>query len=295
MRFLAKTWPQIIWISALSNEDRVKGLSLHRTITSTAGIIAPLISAYIITYFGGLGSADNIRPLFLMQFVVSIITFVLLVTQLKEVSFTRKESKTSVFNYFFNVLNEVPGLKFLLLRQIVQTLISHMRMPFSGIYMVDVKGATALILGWRGTVSTAIVVLLSIPAGRLADRFGRRKTAYYSRIFGWAAILITIFTPLKHPEYLIIASFLQGIQSALFIGWTAFNQEYIPLEIRGRWNGLSMLSHGIIGTIAPILGGLIWNMNPDYIWWINLFGDALLVLPLMILIPDIKKRTPVEI
>ncbi|MFC1802504.1 MFS transporter [Thermoproteota archaeon] len=260
-------------------------------ITSAAGIIAPLLSAYIITYFGGLGSADNIRPLFLLQFAVNIITLMLLVTQMQEVSFTREESKVSVYHYFFGVLNEVPRLKLLLLRQSVQILISQIRIPFSGIYMVDVKGATAFILGWRGTISTALVVLLSISAGQLVNRFGRRKVAYYSRVFGWVAILITIFTPLKHPEYLILASFLQGIQSALFVGWTAFNQEYVPLEIRGRWNGISMLAHGIIGIIAPILGGLIWDMNPDYIWWINLFGDAFLVLPLMILIPDIKKRT----
>jgi MFS family permease len=310
MRFLAKTWPicilidlwgaitqrimgpssQIIWISALSDEDRVKGLSIHRTIISIAGILAPLIAAYIVTFFGGLDSADNIRPLFFLQFIVNIVAFLLLFTQLQEVSFTRSESKTSVYNYFFNVLNEVPGLKLLLLRQSIQTLISHMRMPFGGLYMVDVKGASALILGWRGTISTALMVFLSIPAGGLADRFGRRRVAYFSRLFWWAAILITIFTPLEHPEYLIIASFLQGIQSALFIGWTAFNQEYIPLDIRGRWNGLSMLAHGIIGTVAPILGGFIWNLNPDYIWWINLFGDMFLVLPLMIMIPDIQKR-----
>jgi MFS family permease len=315
MRFLANTWPicilidvwqaiahringppsQIIWISALSDDDRVKGLSLNRMITSTAGIIAPLLSAYIITIFGGLGSADNIRPLFLLQFAVNIITFILLASQIKEVSFTREESKENVYHYFSNVLNEIPGLKLLLLRQSIQTLISHIRLPFSGLYMVDVKGATALILGWRGTVSTALGVLLSIPAGQLADRFGRRKVAYFSRVFWWIAILITIFTPLKHPEYLILASLLQGIQTALFIGWTAFDQEYVPLEIRGRWNGISMLAHGIIGTIAPILGGLIWNLNPDYIWWINLLGDAFLVLPLMILIPDIKLRKHVEI
>jgi len=48
-----------------------------------------------------------------------------------------------------------------------------------------------------------------------------------------------------------------------------------------------MLAHGIIGVIAPILGGIIWNLNPDYLWWIYLIGDAFVILPLMIMIPDI--------
>jgi len=256
-------------------------------ITSIAGIAAPLITAFIITYFGGLGSADNIRPLFFIQFVVGVFAFMLLATQMREVTFSREQRETGVFDHFFSVLREISGLKLLLVRQCVQTLISHLRMPFTGIYMVDVKGADAFILGWRGAVSTAITVLLSMPAGRLADRFGRRRVAYFSRVFGWAAILITIFTPATHPEYLILASFLQGFQTALFIGWTAFDQEIVPLSMRGRWSGINMLAHGIIGVIAPILGGIIWNLNPDYLWWIYLIGDAFIILPLMIMIPDI--------
>jgi MFS family permease len=312
MRFLAKTWPfciligawqaigqrvmgpasQIIWISTISNEDRVTGLSLHRMITSIAGVAAPLISAFIITYFGGLESADNIRPLFFIQFLVGIFVFLLLVTQTQEVTFKRVRRDTSAFDHLFSVLKEVPGLKLLLLRQSVQTFVSHIRMPFNGIYMVDVKGANAFILGWRGTVSTALAICLSIPAGRLADRFGRRKIAYVSRVFWWASILITIFTPKAHPEFLIIASLMQGFQTALFIGWTAFYQELIPLKLRGRWSGIIWLIHGIIGVIAPILGGVIWNLNPDYIWWINLIGDAFIILPLMMMIPDPARRKP---
>jgi len=278
---------QIIWIGTLRDENRVTGLSFHRMITSTAGIAAPLITASIITYFGGLDSADSIRPLFFIQFLVSVFTFILLATQMQEVTFSREQRETGVFDHFLSPLREIPGLKLLLVRQCVQTLISHLRMPFTGIYMVDIKGANAFILGWRGTVSTAITVLLSMPAGRLADRFGRRKVAYFSRVFGWAAILIIIFTPTTHPEYLILASFLQGFQTALFIGWTAFNQELVPQSMRGRWSGIANLAHGIIGIIAPILGGIIWTLNPDYLWWIYLIGDAFIVLPLMIMIPDI--------
>ncbi|MCK4953539.1 MFS transporter, partial [Candidatus Bathyarchaeota archaeon] len=308
LRFLARTWPfcilvevwqnismrvmgpasQIIFIGSLSNKDRISGLSFHRMIRAIAGIVAPMISAVIISHFGGLDSADNIRPLFLIQFVIGIIIFILLIIQMQEVTFTRGKRETSVLSHFYSVLKEVPGLKLLLLRQIVQTFISHVRMPFRGIYMVDVKGADEFILGWRGTVSTALTVFLSIPAGRLADSFGRKKISYFSRVFGWVAILITIFTPPTHPEYLIIASLMEGFQMALFIGWTAFDQELIPLEARGRWSGITMLAHGIIGVIAPIMGGIIWNLNPNYIWWINLIGDALIILPIMIMIPEVK-------
>jgi MFS family permease len=259
-------------------------------ITSIAGIVAPMLSALIIAYFGGLESADNIRPLFFIQFVISILIFVLLATQMQEVTFKRRRREVSVFSHFFNIFKEVPGLKILLFRHCAQTLISHLRMPFRGIYLVDIKGADEFILGWRGMVSTALTVCFSIPAGRLADRFGRKKIAYLSRVFGWGSTLMLILTPSTHPEYLIIASLFEGFQTSLFIGWTAFDQELVPLEWRGRWSGITMLVHGTIGFIAPIIGGMIWNIDPNYIWWINLIGDAFIILPLMIMIPDIKRK-----
>ena len=140
------------------------------------------------------------------------------------------------------------------------------------------------ILGWRGTIATAIPVFFSIPAGYLAERVGRRRLAYYTRFIGWMGTLITIFTPRTHPELLIVAIALQSMLITMFIGWTAFRQESIPLQARGRWSGINILMNGLVGIITPILGGTIWNINPDYLWWISLFCDAFIVLPVMIII-----------
>jgi MFS family permease len=304
MRFLATTWPfcllinvweticmrvlgpasQILFIGSLGNEDRVKGLSLHRTITSVAGILSPMIVAFVISSFGGLESADSIRPLFLLQFVVWICTSILLLIQLQEVTFKRQRREIGFLSHFFGLFKEVPVLRLLLLRQCVMMFINQLRMPFNSIYLVDVKGADEFILGWQGTVSTALMVCLSIPVGHITERFGRRRVAYFSRVCRWVSYVITILTPLTHPEYLIIASFFDGLFMTLFVGWQAFDQELVPLESRGRFSGVTMLLNGLIGVIAPILGGVIWQIHPDYIWWICLLGDAFLSLPLMIMI-----------
>jgi len=45
-----------------------------------------------------------------------------------------------------------------------------------------------------------------------------------------------------------------------------------------------MLFNGLMGVVAPIVGGVIWEVNPDAIWWICLLGDACLSLPLMMII-----------
>jgi MFS family permease len=275
---------EIISIKSLSNNDRVKGLSIQRMVTSIAGMISPMILAIIITYFGGLDSADGIRPLFLIQFILGIFVFALLATQLQDVTVTRARRGVGIISHFFSVFRESPVLMLLLLRECVVRFAWQIRIPFMGIYLVDVKGADQFILGLRGTVSTAITVLFSIPAGYLAEKVGRRRLAYFTRIFWWMGLLITIFTPPTHPEYLIIASSLQSLNMVMFVGWSAFSQEVVPLQARGRWSGINMLVNGMVGVIAPIVGGVIWDLNPDYIWWISLFCDSFIILPLMIII-----------
>ncbi|UCH03188.1 MAG: MFS transporter, partial [Candidatus Bathyarchaeota archaeon] len=238
----------------------------------------------IVTYFGGLDSADGIRPLFLIQFILGIFVFALLATQLQDVTFTRTKHEVGIVSHFISIFRESPVLLLLILRQCFVRFAWQIRIPFMGIYLVDVKGANQFILGLRGTVATAITIFFSIPAGYLAERVGRRRLAYFTRIFWWMGLILTIFTPQTHPEYLIIASSLQSLNMVMFIGWSAFTQEVVPLEVRGRWSGVSMLANGIVGVIAPIVGGVIWNLHPDYIMWISLFCDAFIVLPLMLVI-----------
>ncbi len=69
-----------------------------------------------------------------------------------------------------------------------------------------------------------------------------------------------------------------------FVGWQAFDQELVPLEGRGRYSGVTMMMNGMVGVVAPILGGFLWDIDPDYLWWIRILGGAFVILPLMIII-----------
>jgi hypothetical protein len=68
----------IMDVDSLKNKDRVTGLSIHRTITAVGGVVGALVAAYIITVSGGLESADSFNPLFLFQFALNVMVFILL-------------------------------------------------------------------------------------------------------------------------------------------------------------------------------------------------------------------------
>ncbi len=310
MRYIATTWPfgmltgiwdaisgrlmappsQIILIDSLSDKDRLKGLTINRTVMSIAGLIGPILCALVINYFGGLESADSIRPIFLIQFAVGFATLILVVVKMQEVNFPVVGRNNSIVDHLTGIFKEIPILKLLVLRQTLRTFFDNFGNPFLTIYLVDVKGANEFTLAARSTAITAYTVLSTIPIGMLADRFGRFKVAYLGRFIGAAGVLLMIFTPSTHPEILIMAGVLESTLILMFIGFTAFEQELVPLEARGRYMGTTMTLNGLANVVAPILGGIVWNLNPDYLWWIRILGDLLIVLPLIMVIERRSKK-----
>ncbi len=275
-------------IQSYSNKDRVTGLAFTSTLGSAVGLFSPLIIAYIIDYFGGLDMApDSLRVVFLIQFVVGVLAFLLLYFKLEEPEFERSPPKPGVISNMTGIFKEVPGLYRLLLLNVTNMFFMQIRFPFAQLYFYEVKNASVLIIGWQGTIQTAVGLLFSIPLSNLANKLGRRKTAYIGRFVTALCVLSAILTPPDRPEFLLVYSFLSAIGTAMSVGWNAFQQEYIPLEFRGRWSGVSSLLSALVTIPAPIIGGYLWEWNPDIAWWIGV-AHYLLSIPLMM---SIKERS----
>ena len=276
----------ILDIDSLSNEDRVRGLSVHRTITAVGGIGGPIFAAYILTSFGGLNNVDSFRYLFLFQFVINAVIFLIMWRKLDDVIFDRDDDGTGVLKSFFSIFKGSSALKLFFVKDVIQSFFGLMVRPFLGIYQVDVKMVTAFIIGYMGAGEMLVDVFLSLPMGGVISRFGRRKIAYIGHLIGLLARCILFLTPSSHPEFLILYSLLGSVEGCMYLGWDAFTHEVIPQEVRGKYLGMRAVIVGIIGVIAPLLGGIIWSINPNYLWWINAIQWALVAFPLMIVLME---------
>jgi MFS family permease len=276
----------ILDIDSLSNEDRVRGLSLHRTITAVGGIGGPIIAAYILTSFGGLNNVDSFRYLFLFQFVINAVVFIILWRKLDDVIFDRDDDGAGVLQSFYSIFQGSSALKLFFVKDVIQSFFGLMVRPFLGIYQVDVKLVTAFIIGYMGAGEMLVDVFLSLPMGGVISRFGRRKIAYIGHLIGLLARCILFLTPTSHPEFLILYSLLGSVEGCMYLGWDAFTHEVVPQEVRGKYLGVRAIVVGVIGVIAPLLGGVIWELNPDYLWWINALQWALVAFPLMIVLME---------
>ena len=276
----------ILDVDALPNVDRVIGLSIHRTITAIGGIIGPILVATILSSFGGLETAESYRPLFLFQGIMNGVIVLLLWTKLDSVLFDRPTSHHGILHSFKALFQGSPAIQLFFIKDIVQTFFTLMVTPFLWIYQVDIKLATAIILGTMGAGEMIVDVFLSLPIGGVIARFGRRRVAYFGHLVGFITRCVLFLTPQGHPEFLIIYSLLGSVEGCLYLGWDAFTQEIIPQTMRGRYLGVRAVTVGVIGMVAPIIGGLIWNINPNLLWWINALHWLFIAFPFLIILME---------
>ena len=276
----------IMDIDSMDDTSRVSGLGFHRTITAIAGVASPMIIAYAINFFGGLESADSIRPLFLIFFSVDIVILYILTRYAEPVHIEREEKSTNILDGVKALVNAPTPLKLLLLSEVTTVFAMLMTGPFRGIYQVDVKMASIFVFGWIGVAEPAIDVFFSIPLANLVERYGRRKTAYVGHVFGILARLVLVMTPVSLPQMLIMVSVLSSFEGCLYLGMDAYSQEAIPQRVRGSYMGLRNLIVGVTGVLSPIVGGYIWELNPDMLFWMPVAQWSLIAFPILVILME---------
>jgi len=271
-------------IDSMEDSSRVSGLGFHRTVTAIAGVASPMIIAYAVDYFGGLGSADSIRPLFLVFFAVDVVILYIVTRYAEPVHIRREEKGSNILDGVKAVFAGPVPLKLLLVSEITTVFAMLMVTPFRGIYLVDVKMASIFIFGWIGVAEPAIDIFFSIPLASLVERFGRRRTAYVGHIIGILARLVLVMTPVSFPQLLIMVSVLGSFEGCLYMGMDAYSQEAIPLGVRGSYMGVKNLIVGVTGVLSPVVGGYIWEVNPDLLFWMPVAQWSLIAFPILVVL-----------
>ena len=113
--------------------------------------------------------------------------------------------------------------------------------------------------GWLVTGYLISMASMQPLAGKLGDRFGRRRVMLLGlAVFGAASLLAT-FAP--NYQTLLAARFLQAIAGASSMpNGAALVRELVPVERRGRGFGMVGVFTGIAAASGPPLGGLLVDL-----------------------------------
>jgi len=272
--------------NCLTNEDRATGMAICETVAAgLLGMAGPVLGAWIVITFGGVNAA-GIRPVFFFCLIITIITFVIVLTQLSNKRWgIATITRSNMLRDLYQVLKEGHYLKRWLVITAIGQLPLAMVFPFSQLFAHEIKGATPFILGAMVTGSALTSIALAILMGRLADSIGRKKILYTTIPLFWVSNLLLVWSP--NPVFLIIAGILQGF---FWIGGpisAAMERELVPPEQMGRWLGIIRFFRMLLNACLAFVCGIIWDrIGPQYVFLVFVALDIVLRIPLLISMPE---------
>jgi len=293
----------IIFVTASNPQHRGIIVSTSRVVWNMLNIFAPIVAAVVITYFGGEKiNAEGIRPLYVIELALAILVFVLIARYMPS-TLGKVDTKTTTIpkktNILKDLLLDLKGEKYLqrwVLLRFVKMFANYLVLPFVVLWLVNIKGVDAYLLGILGSTSLIVSLVLQIPAGRLADKYGRKVPYLIFRLISYLGTFLAIIA--QSPELLILSGLIGGhasstvqdeagiggVSSPLFVTWW---WESVPEEKRGRFFGIEMLFN-LAAVPASIIGGILWQQG--YILQVLIIPiilEVIVVMPLLYSVPDI--------
>jgi MFS family permease len=262
---LDRTSCPMICGSTLASEERVTGMGICDTISFFPQLVAPLIGATLITYFGGM-NADGIRPLFWLQASGLMVSLGIVWTK-----FTNPRShvigeRTNIFDNVSNVFRE--GL--MVRRWIIMMMLGSFYWQvafYMPLYAAEVKGANQFIIGGMSTAATIVFVFLAIPLGHLADNWGRKNMMTVGGFLMILSYLLLIYAP--NDLTLLISGFLNGFNMTIGQSQLAIAVDLVPKKYMGSWIGLMGFFRGLVSIVSPVICGYLWDsVNPESVFWL---------------------------
>jgi len=150
-------------------------------------------------------------------------------------------------------------------------------------------GASLSMLGSYGSVATMTMLLLSLPLGRLSDRYGRRRMML-------PGLILFIVVPLSYmaaqsPYHLYPIRIALGLGVGLIFGNGFLLMSEVAEEgFRNVAQGLYMTSMGLGFTLGPLVGGFASKLvGPSLSFKIS-SGFAVLGLLLLLMVKENRVR-----
>ena len=237
---------------SLPPDRRAMGFTVQSILKRIPIVFAPLIGGLLI---GKLGLLEGIHTGLVITLALAIVT-VLLLSQINVQVRTIDSLKISgVWRSFDS------ALKRLLISDIIVRMCEGMTGVLTILYVTNVQGFSAGRFGTLIAIQMITSILVYIPAGKIADRVGRKPfvilTFICFALFPLAIVLASSFLLLG------LAFVVGGLRE---IGEPARKAMIVDLahqDLRARTVGLYYLVRSLSITPAAAIGGLLWKIAPE--------------------------------
>ena len=237
---------------ALPRERRAMGFTLQSILKRVPIVIAPILGGVLISR---LGVVKGIHVSLLVTLVLAFAT-ILLVSRINiTINALHTTSIVGVWQTFHS------ALKRLLVSDVIIRTCEGMTGVITILYVTNVQHFTVKQYGTLIAIQMITSILVYIPAGKIADRVGRKPF-----------VIATFLSFALFPLAIIVASSFALICLAFVIGGLreigepsrkAMIVDFAQDNVRARSVGLYYLVRSLSITPAAAIGGLLWSISPQ--------------------------------
>jgi MFS family permease len=237
---------------ALPREKRAMGFTLQSMLKRVPMVVSPLIGGALIA---GLGITRGIRVGLAVTLVLAALTALLVLAINVPVKAGDAVNIRGVWRSFHH------ALKRLLVSDIFIRTCEGMADIFVILYVTNVLGLSVARYGVLVAIQITTSILVYIPAGKIADRVGRKPfviaTFVCFALYPVAVVMSSGFTSL------VIAFVIGGLREIGEPSRKAMIVDFARDDLRARTVGLYYLVRSITITPSAAVGGLLWKLAPE--------------------------------
>jgi MFS family permease len=237
---------------ALPRERRAMGFTLQSILKRVPIVIAPLAGGALIA---SLGIIKGIHVGLVITLVLAGLTVLLLLRVNISVQTSRTTGIVGVWRSFHG------ALKRLLVSDVIIRTCEGMTGVITILYVTNVQNFSVARYGTLIAIQMITSIIVYIPAGKIADRVGRKPfvivTFLSFALFPLAVIAAPSFT------ILVVAFIVGGLREIGEPARKAMIVDFAQENVRARSVGLYYLVRSLSITPAAAIGGLLWRITPE--------------------------------
>jgi MFS family permease len=237
---------------SLPRERRAMGFTLQSILKRVPIVIAPVIGGVMI---GSMGILKGVRTGLLITLALAAITLLLAMRINVTIGPTPITNMRGIWRSFHLVL------KRLLVSDIIIRTCEGMTAVLTILYVTNIQGLSVARYGTLIAIQMITSILVYLPAGRIADRFGRKPfvilTFVSFALFPVAIVVASSFS------LLVVAFVIGGLREIGEPSRKAMIVDFAQDNIRARSVGLYYLVRSLSITPAAAIGGLLWRISPE--------------------------------
>ena len=284
-----RTTPRDVLISESSDKNKMGGsFGLHKALDMAGVALGILIAYFVMLSMGDIGVGDGAE--FRRVFMIAIVPTALGLLMFHFIKETKAPRQQKAREPFWQNFSKIDGQLKLYLFVVFLFTLGKSSIVFLLLRAQDIGfAATNVILLYF--IYSMTVSILSMPLGKLSDRFGRKRLLVPGYLI--FSLCYVGFAFVTNQLAMVALFVIFGVYTAITSGVErAYVSEIAPSDLRGTMLGLQSTVAGIALLPASVIAGFLWDgIGPSSAF---IFGAVLSFAAAVILILFMKPGAEVR-